>query len=133
MSTRRPAGTRGPGAAPGGGDAQGRPGARHPAATAGGDAPAALDPGAVPRVGSRCAWQVVAGEAVLLDVDRRRIVGLNPVGSFVFGLVDGTHTVRDLAGAVAAHFGISEDRALADVSGFVGMLRARGLLEDGRP
>lgn len=57
-------------------------------------------------------------------------MGLNPVGSFVFGLVDGTRSVADLAAAVAARFGIGADRALADAAAFLGELRARGLLEE---
>jgi hypothetical protein len=76
---------------------------------------------------------VVQGEAVLLDLQGRRIMGLNPVGSFAFGLVDGRRSVGDLAVAIAARFGIGEERALADVAAFLGDLRARGLLEEGRP
>jgi hypothetical protein len=73
---------------------------------------------------------VVEGEAVLLDLHGRRIMGLNPVGSFTFGLVDGKRAVGDLAAAIAARFGVAEDRALADVAAFLGDLRARGLLEE---
>jgi hypothetical protein len=76
---------------------------------------------------------VVDGEAVLLDLLGRRIMGLNPVGSFVFGLVDGGRTVGGLAAAVAARFGVSEERALADVASFLGDLRSRGLVEEFKP
>jgi hypothetical protein len=76
---------------------------------------------------------VVEGEAVLLDLHGRRIMGLNPVGSFTFGLVDGARSVAELAGAVAARFGIEEARALDDVATFLGELRRRGLLEEARP
>ena len=70
----------------------------------------------VPRVAPRCAWQVVEGEAVLLDVHGRRIMGLNPVGSFVFGRVDGARSVGDISGEVAARFGVAPERASADVA-----------------
>jgi hypothetical protein len=76
---------------------------------------------------------VVEGEAVLLDLHGRRIMGLNPVGSFTFGLVDGKRSVADLAGAVAARFGIEGTRALADVASFLGDLRVRGLVEEVQP
>ncbi len=90
---------------------------------------ASLPPGAKPRVTARCAWQVVEGEAVLLDVQGRRIMGLNATGSFVFGLIDGARTLDSLAAAVAERFGIERDRASADLSAFLGGLRQRGLIE----
>jgi len=85
----------------------------------------------VPCVAPRCAWQVVEGEVVLLDLHGRRIMGLNPVGSFAFQLIDGARTVADLSAAVAARFGIPTDRALADVRLFLGELRRRALVEAG--
>ncbi len=60
-------------------------------------------------------------------------MGLNPVGSFTFGLLDGTRTVAELAVAVGARFGVAEERALADVAAFLGDLRARGLIEESKP
>ncbi|WP_248353940.1 PqqD family protein [Anaeromyxobacter oryzae] len=56
-------------------------------------------------------------------------MGLNPVGSFVFGRVDGERSVAALAGEVAARFGVSAERALADVGAFIGELVRRGLVE----
>jgi hypothetical protein len=72
---------------------------------------------------------VVEGEAVLLDLEGRRIMGLNPAGSFSFGLLDGRRTVADLASAVAARFGVEPERARADVETFLSALAARGLVE----
>jgi hypothetical protein len=73
---------------------------------------------------------VVEGEAVLLDLQGRRIMGLNAVASLAFGLIDGKRTVGDLAAVVAGRFGVAEERALADLAAFLGDLRARGLLEE---
>jgi len=72
---------------------------------------------------------VVEGEAVLLDLEGRRVLGLNPVGSFVWGLLDGSRAPTDLAGAVAARFGIGADRARADVDAFLADLHGRGLID----
>jgi hypothetical protein len=76
---------------------------------------------------------VVEGEAVLMDLHGRRIMGLNPVGSFVFGLIDGVRTVEALAAAVAERFQVDAERARADVGAFLGELRRRGLVEGGTP
>lgn len=85
--------------------------------------------GAAPRVSSRCAWQVVEKEAVLLDLDGRRVLGLNPVGSFVFPLIDGTRTVGGLAAEVAQRFGVPVQRAEADLQVFLAGLAQRGFVE----
>lgn len=75
---------------------------------------------------------MVEGEAVLLDLAGRRIMGLNPVGSFAWGLLDGRRTVADLAAAVAAEFAVMPERAAADLSAFLADLRDRGLIETER-
>ncbi len=94
---------------------------------------APLPPDARPRISSRCAWQVVEGEAVLLDLAGRRIMGLNPVGSFVFGLMDGARSVEAIAAAVAERFRVDVLRAHADVSAFLEGLSRRGLVEVEHP
>lgn len=72
---------------------------------------------------------MVEGEAVLLDLAGRRVLGLNPVGSFVWGQLDGRRTAAELAEAVAARFRIVVERARADVDAFLADLNGRGLLE----
>jgi hypothetical protein len=92
-------------------------------------APGTLLPDARPRPSAQCAWQVVEGEAVLLDLEGRRILGLNPAGSYVWGLLDGRRTPAELAVAVAEHFRVGAERARADVDAFLADLLGRGLLE----
>lgn len=133
MWPRRPGGLTEPDPAPGHGGPAGGADPAHPRADPGAAAGAPLDGAAVPRIAPRCAWQVVEGEAVLLDLHGRRIMGLNAAGSLAFGLVDGKRSVGELAAAVAARFGIARERALADLAAFLGALRARGLLEEELP
>jgi hypothetical protein len=85
--------------------------------------------GATPRVSSRCAWQVVGEEAVLLDLQGRRILGLNRVGSFVLPLLDGDRTVAGLAAMLAERFAVESRRAEADLRAFLGELARRGFVE----
>ena len=56
-------------------------------------------------------------------------MGLNAVGSFVWGLLDGRRTVAELARAVAERFQVPTERALADVGAFLAVLRDRQLVE----
>jgi hypothetical protein len=88
---------------------------------------------AAPRISGRCTWQVVEGEAVLLDLHGKRLVGLNAVGSFVFPLLDGARTVGALAAAVAERFGVARERAEADVKVFLADLGRRGFVEGIEP
>ncbi len=71
---------------------------------------------------------MVEGEAVLLDLDARRVLGLNATGSFVWGLLDGRRTAADLAAAVASRFAVAPERARADVDAFLALLHGRGFI-----
>ncbi len=84
---------------------------------------------ATPRICVQCAWQVVEGEAVLLDLHGKRILGLNRVGSFVFPLLDGARTVGGLAASVAERFGVEVRKAEADLRVFLAELARRGFVE----
>ncbi len=105
-------------------------------ARAGGDLPrvdgaaaAALPLASAPRPSARGAWQVLDGEAVILDLEGHKLMGLNPTGSFVWGLLDGRRTLAQIAAAVVERFQVSADRAEADVSAFAAVLSQRGLIE----
>jgi len=132
MSSQRSAITSGEHPVPGGVAAPAGPGGAHPAAgRAGGPRPVA-GPGA-PRISDRCAWQVVEGEAVLLDLHGKRLAGLNATGSFLFPLLDGVRTVEELAAAVTERFGVGRERARADVRSFLADLTRRGFVEGVAP
>ncbi len=85
--------------------------------------------GAAPRISGRCTWQVVEGEAVLLDLEGKRLLGLNAAGTYVFPLIDGARTVGGLAASLAERFGIEVGRAEADLRLFLGELARRGFIE----
>lgn len=128
MSAKRSAGSRSERAVPSD---------RLPALGQAGDHPAGAEHGpapvvalcATPRISGRCTWQVVEGEAVLLDLQGRRVLGLNRVGSFVFPLLDGARTVGGLAASVAERFGVEVRRAEADLRVFLTELARRGFVE----
>jgi hypothetical protein len=85
--------------------------------------------GATPRISPRCTWQVVEGEAVVLDLEGKRLLGLNSAGSYVFPLIDGTRTVAGLAASLAERFGVEVGRADTDLRLFLRELARRGFIE----
>jgi len=73
------------------------------------------------------AWQVVDGEAVVVDLASGVTIGLNPAGTFIWSQLAG-HDENDIAAATATHFDIDAQTAAADVDEFLRMLRARNLI-----
>ncbi len=128
MSAQRPTGPEGERAVPGDGVPPAGVGGADPAGA--GKPPAPLVAlGATPRISPRCTWQVVEGEAVLLDLHGKRLLGLNPAGSYVLPLLDGSRTVAGLAASMANRFGIEVGRAEADLRHFLGELARRGFID----
>jgi hypothetical protein len=92
--------------------------------------PVAIGSGAVLRPRAALAWQEVAGELVVLDLDGMVLRGLNRSGGRAFQLMDGHRTLAEIAEALAARHGIAVGRALEDLVGFATGLLRRGLLEE---
>jgi len=84
--------------------------------------PARLSPS--PRV----AWQVLDGEAVLIDLARGAAVGLNASGSLVWSQL-ATLDADELARELCKAFDVDPDRARADVAAFMALLEERGFAE----
>lgn len=74
-----------------------------------------LNPSTPLRLRPDVRMRVVAGEAVILVQDRSVIVGLDPVGTMVFGLMSGESSSLELAAALRGKF----DAGTADVEGDV--------------
>lgn len=79
------------------------------------------------RIAPELAWQVVDGEGVVVDLPRRQMLGLSPTAAFVWARV-GTASEDEIARELAAEFDVDEERARADVSAFVALLRERGFV-----
>lgn len=75
--------------------------------------PSPTDP--LPAVRDDLAEVELDGERVVYDPVRRRVHRLDPVGALVWSLLDGSGTVGQLVGDLAAAFERSEDTVLADV------------------
>jgi hypothetical protein len=81
-----------------------------------------------PKHSVRCAWQVIEGEAVVIDLATRRVMGLNPSGSMLWSLIDGERSVMELGAKLAAEFDLAPEAAQQHATDFVTRLAARGLL-----
>lgn len=77
----------------------------------------------------RIAWQVVAGEAILLDLDNGRAIGLNETGTFLWPLLQ-DHEEGDLLEALVREFEVAHDSARRDLARFVAMLKEQGFVRD---
>jgi hypothetical protein len=76
----------------------------------------------------RAAWQVLDGEAVLIDLDRGRSLGLNETGSFLWPRLPSS-TEEDLVSALLAEFDVTPEKARLDVNAFLLQLRERGFIQ----
>lgn len=81
------------------------------------------------RLDTRLAWQVIDGEAVVVDLARGRTLGLNPSASMIWSLLP-DHDEGAIARALSERFDVDVPTARADVAEFVRSLRERGLVSD---
>ncbi len=72
--------------------------------------------------------QAVEGEAVLLDISSGKYFALNPVGSRIWELCDGTRSTDEVVAAICAVFEVDEEVARADLAEILDELRAEQLL-----
>jgi hypothetical protein len=73
------------------------------------------------------AWQIVDGEAVVVDVDRGQMLGLNRSAARLWLLLP-ARSADDLAQALVADFATDLDTARRDARAFVDALLGLGLL-----
>lgn len=69
------------------------------------------------------------GEAVIYDEKTTELHHLNPTATIVFGLCDGTATMRDMATDISGVFGVPAPDVEAQVRTLIRQLRKVDLLE----
>ncbi len=79
------------------------------------------------RYAPRLAWQLIDGEAVVVDLDRPRTLGLNRVASLIWSFLP-ERDEATIAAEMARRFDVSLETATSDVSEFLRSLRAQGLV-----
>jgi hypothetical protein len=82
-----------------------------------------------PRRHPDTAFRPVGDEGGLVVLsEKSEVKVLNPVAIKVFGLLDGEHSLEQIASLVAEEFEVSEEQALQDVNGFLDELKSHGML-----
>jgi hypothetical protein len=77
-------------------------------------------------------FEVVAGQAVLIDRQGRELLTLNAVGTVVWQALDGMTDQAGIVRKLSAEFSdVNSQDIERDVSAFITELRSSGLLEDG--
>jgi hypothetical protein len=75
------------------------------------------------------AFRPIAEEGGLVVLpSRSEVKVLNPVGSTIYSMLDGTHTIDELVAAVVEEFEVDKASATQDVEAFLGELAAQGML-----
>ena len=83
-----------------------------------------------PRRHPDTAFRSVGDEGGLVVIPgRSEVKVLNPVGSKIFSMLDGTHSTETIADAVAMEFDVSLEQAAIDVGVFLKELAADGMLD----
>lgn len=72
-----------------------------------------------PKPHPQTAGRVIDGEAVLILSDSSEVNVLNLVGSRIFELSDGTHTIAEITETIASEYDVSVEQAEADITTFL--------------
>jgi PqqD family protein of HPr-rel-A system len=81
-----------------------------------------------PRVRDDLTVVVLDGEAVVYDERSGELHHLNPTATVIFGLLDGTATIRELVADVASAFDVAAPEVEPQIRDLIRQLRKLGLL-----
>ena len=76
---------------------------------------------------ARIAWQIIDGEAVLVDLVRGDTLGLNETGGWIWSQLD-DHSVDEITTQLSSRFGVAPAEAQRDVAEFIDALASSGLV-----
>lgn len=79
------------------------------------------------RIAKQVAWQIVDGEAIVVDLDSGKTLGLNPTATFLWSHLDG-RDARQLADELMSEFDVERAEAEHDVADFLRILNERNLI-----
>jgi hypothetical protein len=74
-------------------------------------------------------WRAIDGEVIALEGSASIYLAANSAGTVLWHALAAGATREELAGQLAATYGIDRERALADVAAYLAELASHGLLE----
>lgn len=74
------------------------------------------------------AWRVFEDGAVIVSPTESVMHSLNPVGTRVWELADGTLNINEILDTIVEEFDVTREQAAADVSEFAEALSDKGML-----
>ena len=75
-------------------------------------------------------WRELDGEAILLNPKEGCSYNLNNVGTMIWKLLDGKHSIDDIAKTICELYEVEHEQALQDVRQLLNELRANNLVSD---
>ena len=78
-------------------------------------------------------WRELDGEAILLDPQAGCSYNLNPVGTLIWKLLDGQHSVEDIVAAICETFEVEPEQASQDVQRLLDELLTNMLINISSP
>lgn len=80
---------------------------------------------------SRLSYRAIGDETLILDTKlNKEVHQLNALGSFIWELCDGEHSIEDIAKRVCNEFDVDEREANDDILYFLNELTSKQLIED---
>jgi len=73
-------------------------------------------------------WRELAGEAILLDPQEGCSYNLNAVGTLIWKMLDGEHSINDIVAAICEKYEVEQEQALEDTETLLNDLHNCNLL-----
>ncbi|MFH1619550.1 MAG: PqqD family protein [bacterium] len=77
----------------------------------------------------KLAHRIIKGEAFVLDASSQTLHSMNPSGTRIWELIDGSRTAGDIAQIIQEEFEVESGTAIKDVLEFLCELLEKGLVE----
>jgi hypothetical protein len=87
------------------------------------------DPDAVPVKTGRIPSQDVDGEVFAITPDDGVLHNFNEVGSLIWNLIDGKHSLAEIEGSILAEYDVETNQLRNDLTTFFKALGEKGLVE----
>lgn len=73
-------------------------------------------------------WRELDGEAILLDPQEGCSYNLNAVGTLIWKMLDGTHSINEIVSAICEKYEVEQEQALKDLELLLNDLRSCKLI-----